>query len=314
MMISVNPAIPGLGGPILTAGGVFDDLPEAEYFSVNLLPEWSLSASGITKLLPEPFGGCPAKFQWDRLNPEDPKKHYDFGHAAHRLVLGKGAEIASIDFPAWTTKEARAAREAAREAGKTPLLKVEADRAKLMADTLFAHPFAGNAFRNGKAEQSLIWRDEEFGIWCRSRLDYSPNVGTIYANYKTAIAADNESLARAIWNYGYFAAAAFYIEGIKATGLCENPTYLFVFQEKEPPHLVVCVQPTATQIEWGNIINRHAKSVFARCLRTGVWPGYTDDVIALDLPRFGEIRLQNAHDAGLFETSREFQRPLDEAE
>ena len=48
----------------------------------------SLSSTGARKIL-----DCPARFKWERDNPPPPKPAYDFGHLAHRLVLGEGSVI-----------------------------------------------------------------------------------------------------------------------------------------------------------------------------------------------------------------------------
>ncbi len=73
--------------------GVYDDLP-AEYYHADP----ALSASGM-KLLLDP--GCPALYRYERDHPQPPKATFDFGHAAHRLVLGDGAKLRVLDYDDW---------------------------------------------------------------------------------------------------------------------------------------------------------------------------------------------------------------------
>ena len=39
-----------------------------------------------------------------------------------------------------------------------------------------------------------------------------------------------------------------------------------------------------TAVEEGRRANREAIDLYARCMETGVWPGYSDDIVTIGLP------------------------------
>src|SRR5690606_30614366 len=67
--------------------GVYDNVPSEVYHS-DPVPGGSLSSTGARKLATE----CPAAFKHWLDNPEPSKKEFDFGTAAHKVVLGDGPE------------------------------------------------------------------------------------------------------------------------------------------------------------------------------------------------------------------------------
>jgi hypothetical protein len=75
---------------VITQPGVYD-LPADVYHADPVPAELggSLSSSGAKLLLPP---SCPAIYQWARTHPTY-SDAFDFGHAAHKKVLGAGAEI-----------------------------------------------------------------------------------------------------------------------------------------------------------------------------------------------------------------------------
>jgi hypothetical protein len=147
----------------ITGPGVYD-MPAEQY---HARPE--LSSSGMRALLPP---GCPAKFHWDQLNPPEPKDEFDFGHVAHKLVLGEGEQIEVLDFDSFRTADARAAKIQAYREGKIPILEREFLKAKAMALEVRKHPKARGLFAYGKPEQSLFWRDAATGVDMRARVDW----------------------------------------------------------------------------------------------------------------------------------------------
>jgi len=302
----------------ISAPGVYD-IPIDAYHADPRPP--SMSSSGARTIL----NRCPAVFRYQQDNPPAPKRHFDIGHAAHRVLLGLGAELVVLDpadFPSkngnlpdgYTNAAMRAARDDAYGAGKVPLLKAEFEQVQAMAQAVDDHPFAGKLFRNGVAEQSLIWQDDETGVWCRARPDYLVHEGRIFPDYKTCQSAKPDDLRKSLWNFGYHQQCAWYQDGIRALGIHDNPAMAFVFQEKEPPYIVTVAIPDAYAREWAHMQNRKARDLFSQCLKSGEWPAYADDVVTLELPGYAESQLQQKHEAGAFELSMAYHKPLDAAE
>jgi len=273
----------------ITEPGVYD-IPETDYHA-DPVKGGSLSSSGARKLIAP---SCPALFDWARHAGEEHANHFDFGKAAHQLVLGAGAPIARIDADSWRTKAAQAAKTAAYEAGEIPLLEKDHDRVEAMAAALTAHPVASALFRTGKPEQTLVWRDDRTGVWCRARLDWLPSPTSsgrvIVPDYKSCHSADPEALSKSVAQHGYHQQAHWYLAGMRALGLADDTAaFVFVAQEKTAPYLVTVFEPDHVAMRIGAARNRRAIDVYVHCTKTGHWPAYVDGVHLLALPRWAEI-------------------------
>jgi hypothetical protein len=278
----------------VTEPGVYE-LDDATYHA-DPVPGGSLSSSGARLLLPP---NAPAIYKHRLANPVT-KSTFDFGHVAHRLVLGKGAEFEVIDADSWRTNAAKAEAAAAREAGKTPLLTKDFEQALAMANAVRNDPIAGALFRHGDAEQSLFWRDRRTSIMRRARIDWLTKSNTgqlIGVDYKTCEHADLDHIQKAIVDYGYHMQAPFYLDGITALNLHEGrrPAFLFVFQEKRPPYLVTVVELDVIALGWGRTLNDEAIDVWNHCRETGQWPGHATDITLIDLPTWVERRYENEY-------------------
>ncbi|GAA5048332.1 hypothetical protein HNP84_000201 [Thermocatellispora tengchongensis] len=263
---------------VIASPGIYD-LAEDEYHA-DPVPGGSLSSSGTRRLL----ATCPAVYRWEREHGALPRRAWDLGTAAHKLVLGVGPTLAVIDAPDYRTKAAQQERDAARAAGAVPLLTKEHDQVQAMAAALRTHPIAGPLLTpgNGDAEQTLIWYDHPTGVWCRARLDWlrRPQTGRpIIADYKTTTDASEEAIARAVASYGYHCQHDWYTTGAAALGL--DAGMVFVFQEKQPPYVVTVVELDHDAIRAGRRRNRRAIEIYARCAETGHWPAYAEDHIPL---------------------------------
>lgn len=277
---------------VVTAPGVYD-MPD-EIYHGDPVPGGSLSASGAKLLL-----DCPAKFQYDRTHPRAEKRTFDIGKAAHKVVLGSGPDLVVVDAPDWRTKAAQEAKRAAYAEGAVPLLPHEHDEITAMAVALAQHPVASALFRpgTGRAEQSLFWRDPVTGVMRRARLDWLPdNLSSagrlVIPDYKTCDRADLDSIQRAIHKYRYYVQAATYIDGAEQL-VAEYAAFVFVFQEKTAPYLVTVVQLDELALRLGRDLNRQALDTYARCVRTGEWPGYASDIETVRLPAWLERQVDD---------------------
>lgn len=275
---------------VIDRPGVYD-LP-ADVYHRDPVTGGSLSSTGARKLLPP---SCPALFRHWLDHPPPPREVFDFGHAAHREVLGVGPELVVVDAPDWRTKSAREQRDDAHAAGLVPILAADYEQVRAMAAALRAHPIAAALLRpdTGGPEQTLVWVDQRTGVWCRALLDWLPHPGPgrlIVADYKTCASAAPDDLQRAIWDYGYCQQADWYLTGVRALGLAADPQFVLVCQERTPPYLVTVAQPDHTALAVGRHLNQLARMTYRECVQSGRWPGYTDDVALISLPGWVENR------------------------
>lgn len=265
-----------------TLSGVIEGLPDHVYHA-----DPALSVSGARKLLPP---SCPALYRYERDNPPTPKRTFDLGHAAHRMVLGEGLDFVVIDHADYRTKEAQRLQAEAHAAGTTPILRHEYDQLRAMAAALRVHPWASSLFRPdaGESEVSLFWVDGESGVDLRARLDRLPHPTgrrLIVPDYKSCASAEPGHVSKALYSFGYACQADFYLSGLAALNLApDDAAFVFVFQEKTPPYLVNVVEPDEDALAWAHRRNRKAINIFRRCLDTGRWRGYSDDVMRLGVP------------------------------
>jgi hypothetical protein len=234
--------------------GIHAGLPMESYLA---LP--AASASLIKAILNE----CPRK-AWAEswLNPERLIAYgtpEDRGTIAHALLLeGDTSKMCVIDpndhpaektgaIPAgWTNKSIRAARDQAREDGKIPVLKEDAQAIEDMAGEAIAYiqtcisdePAIWAMFEagGGVSEETLVW--DEAGLLCKARPDRRSTDWAVLCDYKTT----QRSVEPGSWGrtqllgMGYYLSAAWYRRGVLAlTGV--SPAYVFLAQEVEAPYL-----------------------------------------------------------------------------
>jgi hypothetical protein len=278
----------------IRTAGVYD-IP-ADQYHADCVEGGSLSSSGARKLLPP---SCPALFKaWRDGQLVEEAEHFDVGRAAHALVLGVGDPIRVIDADDWRSKAAREQRDEARANGETPVLAGQWAEIEAMATKLREHPVAGGLLEAsvGVAEQTLVWRDEASGVWCRALVDW---LCRWVVDYKALRAVDPDSMSKAIANYGYNLQAAWYLDGVRALGLDVEPAFLFVAQMKTPPYLVATYQLSPDDIGRGQQLARKARDLYARCAERDEWPGYADhQVLSVSMPVWAQIQHDAAYQRG----------------
>lgn len=242
-----------------------------------------LSPDGAKKLL-QPGG--PAKFDYHRRNPSPPKPHFDFGHAAHRFVLGEGETIAPVYADNWATKSAKEQRNKARENGLIPLLAKHVDIAVEMARVVHEDPLAGKLLAEGQAETWLYATEPETTQGLRIRLDWmTQHDGRLaIVEYKTAADASQTAFACKAYDLGYHVAFAFAITCAQLLELDEAPVYLVIAQEKEPPFLVSVNEFDADAYLQGMKDMQCAIAIYRQCMESGAWPGYDPGIHPISLP------------------------------
>ncbi len=227
------------------------------------------------------------------------------GTVTHTLTLGKGERIAVIDADDYRTKAAREARDEAIDAGQTPILAEQYERACAMRDATYAalerHQI-GNVFKGrGEAEQSVFWQEGE--VWCRCRPDWlvvkkeSGGSATIYS-LKTTTNAHPNVFRNRVEQLGYMFKAAFYTRGLAMVLGTSNITYRWIVVETEPPHAVAVYEPDpmdmmAAEEDVINVIEGWGK-----CLREASWPAYPPRTMVLPASGYYRLRQEQRQESG----------------
>ena len=307
--------------------GIYPDISE-DIYHADPCVEPSLSSSIAKVMIDTKKTARHAWMSHPRLNPNHKplqKKNMDFGSVVHKLVLNAGPEICVIDSDAFRTKDAKTERDAAYEAGETPILIADYERAQDMAMAASAqlqnHEDARNAFDDCKTEQTIIW--QENGVWCRCRLDVLPNSGNIVFDYKTTTgsASADDWGKRSLFDLGGEIQTSFYRRGLRAVMDGKDYHFRFIVQETEPPYAlnVIALSPMAI-----GMADRKVDEAIRRwswCLKNDRWPGFPNQTCYVDPPVWHQMsweaeeqRDELAKDAGqdLKEMMIEWQSPLED--
>lgn len=270
----------------------------------------SVSSSGLRTIWAE----SPAHF-WARsaLNskrlPQEDRPAFAVGRLAHKLLLEgrEGLEqdfaIRPDEFPDWRTKAAQAWRDEQVAAGRTVITPADLETVTGMAESLGRHPLVKAGILDGHVERSLIWKDEETGIWLKSRPDVIPNGSGDYADLKTTTSVATRALEQSLASFDYAMQGA--LVGMASEAVLGIPMQSFslVWVEKAAPFCVRVTTLTPADLERGRMQVRAALRTMARCLETGEWPGPGGDrrdAEYLALPAYAakrideELELQDA--------------------
>lgn len=289
---------------MISIPGIYTIPIETYHHDANLCAGPSISASGLKTVL-----DCPAIY-W-ATSPYNPKRYppkdtkpFAIGRAAHSLVLGEPefhAHFVISPYAEFRTNEAKDWRDSQ---AKTILKAPEFDTVLAMAEAQRSNPHVMHAFEFGKPEMSIIWKDEETGIWLRSRPDYLPDdpAQRFIVDYKSCVSIEPRKLSADAWDYGYHLQAALQFDAVQ-TVMGVNPLGVaHVVQEKTPPYLADIRMFQEEQLEYGRKLYRKALRRFADCMASGKWPGYTEAPQYFETPYYITKQMEefngNETDAG----------------
>ena len=283
-------------GQRVTAPG-FYRMTAAQYHS-DPVCEPSLSASLAKVLLDKS-----PRHAWvghPRLNPDfDPpdETKFDFGSAAHEIMLGMGAGIEVVLADSWRTKAAQEQRAAILAAGKQPIL--DADMARAMAMSAAAREqldACGLPHVMGDPARSEIvgvWQDEG-GVWCRMMLDWHAFEGpglTVY-DLKTCSSGHPSALGFKIADLGYEVQAGHYERGLATLmpELLGRIAWRWVFVEDKPPFALSVCELDGAGKTIGAKKAAAALAIWRRCVETSQWPAYGAGVHRVEYPMRAEAQ------------------------
>lgn len=275
----------------------YEPVPDGVHTYFDYRPEPDrLSPNGAKKLLPP---STPAKFDYDRRHAQEPKRIWDFGNVAHKIVLGEGDQFLILDpeihglkkdgSPADNPRATATWKDAEREArdqGLTPIHVDDHKTAVEMAQVVHQHEEAGPLLADGDAEVWFYWTDPATGQRLRQRIDWMTRTqGRLtIVEYKTTVDASPEAFNRTVFKLGYHIACAFALAGAKALKLDQEPEYVIVAQEKTPPYEVSVHQLDHESTNYSHQQMQKAIAIFQRCMETGKWPGYRSGRHWIQLP------------------------------
>lgn len=280
---------------LVSAPGLYT-MPLADYLA-DPCPEPSLNHSLAHILLSQ--SAWHARLAHPKLAPgslpRGNRTAFDLGAAVHQLVLE--GEVAFLEVAAkdWKTKGAQADRRAAWETGLIPLLSAQLAQVRAMAAAIRAQCDTFPApipLATGDPERVLVWRED--AIWCRARLDWLHwGHATLDDLKTTGESAHPEAWARGLFDRGQDLQVAFHTRGVQQV-LGGTPEFRFVVVETAPPHALSVVGLNTEALEFADVRRRRAVDRWARCLRTGHFPGYPRRALETTVPPWVLTRAEEA--------------------
>ncbi len=274
--------------------GIHLDIAAADYFA-DPCPSPSFTQS-IGKLLID-RSPAHARLAHPRLNPDfdpDDATKYDIGNIAHRLLIGRGKELAVIEADDWRTKAAKEAREQAAAEGKLGVLAKHYETGLAMekaARTQLIERGHADAFREGHGEVVLVWQ-EPAGFYCRTMIDWMESLALCWDYKTTSTSAAPQAVSNRLFDGGWDIQAAMHERGLDALDP-ENRgrrRFRYVLQEAEPPYALTVSEITEAVLTMGRRRLEYAMALWNECLTRNSWPGYPRELLRPEYPSFAETK------------------------
>ena len=168
-----------------------------------------------------------------------------------------------------------------------PVPEADYDAAEDMRDSVMSNRRAQAFLADGEAEKTLLF-DVRVGVQsyaAKARLDWLCEGHDVVVDVKTADDASFEGFSRAAARYRYHMQAAWYLTGVNAAGFGKR-RFIFLVVENTPPYAVALYElDQEALISGANRLDR-VMSIYAKCLESGIWPGYDQGIQELSLPRW----------------------------
>lgn len=214
----------------------------------------------------------PAHYLAALTQPREQTPAMLFGELVHALVLGGNVAVYDGERRGNAWKDFKAANE-----GATIVTVKEHDKARRVADSVLSHSLARELLE-GEHEKPIAWKIGNRD--CSSRLDV---LGRSWVtDLKTCNTAQPEMFMRAALRMGYHAQLTFYQDAAQYIGRA-CPSAFIVAVEVNPPFPVVCWKLSHRAMQNGQKLARLWWERLMACEESGVWPGYAQSLLDLDI-------------------------------
>lgn len=268
-------------GMVISEAGIYSGLPMRAYHSTEAFAHKCVSTGGVRK------GAVSGYDFWaySQYNPDSFEigitRGMRVGQAAHLLVLGDAPfleEFIPIPSDVLSKSGSRAGNaykewSQEQDSKKTWLTPVEMLSAETTAKAIVNNPEAHQVL-DGLIEHSIVWQDEETGLWLRCRPDALPVSGIIGDLKCTEADINPRNVTNRIKDGSYHAQMAMIAEGWKAVGgeeIDDDESHVIVFAQMKEPYHVMPVTLNAAWLEHGRRIFRKGVRTIAEGFASGKW-------------------------------------------
>lgn len=161
--------------------------------------------------------------------------------------------------------------------GKTILPEEDMTLIQEMYIAVHKHPTAMELLNQGEREQTIIWQDEETGLWCKCRPDQMPLFAGTLADLKSTADASEQGFRRQVLAHGYYRQDAMYREGIACVTGKIFDAFAFIAVEKKKPFRVAVYTLDLDFQQLGYDEFHQLLRLEKQCRETGVWHNFNND-------------------------------------
>lgn len=268
------------------ASGIYFDVPMSEYLSWD-----ACSASRLADLR-----RTAAYCRHRTLTQKAPTPSLILGSAIHCRVLEPEQYSKRFCVRPEGHGNSNAFKEAKAKllaAGYEVLAQKDFDSVEAIAANIAAHPAASRILSaSPEREVSIVWEmtlDDGSTLTCKIRPDALADAARLCTDLKSTLnwkmQAERDAFERSLYGWGYHLSAPFYLDGLATVGR-DYENFAFLVVEKSEPNEVAVYDLDAEALEAGRLDYRRLAHVYARCMRSNVWPGHSDRVERIGLPRY----------------------------
>jgi ATP-dependent exoDNAse (exonuclease V) beta subunit len=216
-----------------------------------------------------------------------PSPQMKLGTLHHARMEGKRADQLGGDG---RTKAGKAVNAEIETRGFTPTNATQNANLDAMEANTKANPWVADALaaRGVRKEVSVFTPFGTLQLKTRPDLIIPVDDGVVVlADYKTCADGSPEGFAKAVINFSYHLQAVFYTKvWERATG-DKVSSFVFVATENSAPNLVGIYRLSEDLIAEGEAAFEYCLAGLQECQETGVYPGYSPDMVKIDAPPWG---------------------------
>jgi hypothetical protein len=171
------------------------------------------------------------------------------------------------------SKENKAKIVEAEAEGRKVLTIGEYEKVCRISDAVLSDPEWKAYTKEGKAEQSIFWRDQETGVLLKCRPDWLRSDGVIL-DLKTFGDLNDKAIMTQISRMKYHWQSALYLEGVHDLLGMESKFFVHFFVMTDEPYLVRPIVLNDASLEKARHEFTPHIETYKHCLNVNQWPGY----------------------------------------
>lgn len=220
----------------------------------------------------------------------------NFGTLAHKIVH-EGIVDGYVGMPVFKpikdgklsiTKKSQVERFEKEHAGKTIVTAASWEKIEGMKEAFDNDPLVQQYISEDDViEQPYKFYDPLHDIACRFMPDRFNKKKGFVVDYKTTYDASPDRFKWSVKSYGYDISAAHYMMGLHRLFPDTFTEFIFIAQESTPPYTCGVYRLSDNDIAIGFQTRNELIKRIKECELEGVWPGYTNQVQELTVPKGG---------------------------